>query len=526
MVLVSVPPICQVKQMTQIPLKGSACPPASHRTSPIDFAVFFGYHDSSVAFADDREILLILEAERVLRRKHCVATPDEMRRLIEIGLDYLGIDSERLGDMYLAILNNRFPPGAFEVGGSLFRPILTRHHENHIGCGISAADDDTLIVCADGGSEDGTTRIYRCRGDQLCHLADLDGTTASGKFYGTLTQLVVDPSFISAHAFYPGKTMGLAGIGTIDMEVYATIQERAAEMSRDHDDPSHLLRHFGLSARYSEFWTDRARTTLAATGQRFWEDAMVEAILSRKGTSTSLVLVGGCALNVMLNTRLAECGQFERVFISPVSGDCGQAVGSLLFANRRRSCAWPYLGRGFGETNELPDKLVTDIVEGKIVGWFNGRSEVGPRSLGNRSILGLPSTYRQRDRMNEIKNREPFRPVSPIVTLEKAQSYFHTHGPSPYMSFAVKARDLTRRVAPAIVHEDGTSRIQTVTAEENRMMHALLAAIDVATGLPILMNSSFNVAGDPIVDTPDDALDAFRKSRLDACYINGERHIR
>jgi len=173
--------------------------------TPIDFSVFFGYHDSSIAFADHREILLILEAERVLRRELCVATPDEMRRLIETGLDHLGVGSERLGNMYLAVLNNRFPPGAVEVRGSLFRPILTRHHENHIGCGISAADDDTLIVCADGGFEDGTTRFYRCRADQLFHVADLDGTTGSGKFYGTLTQLVVDPDFISAHASNPGK---------------------------------------------------------------------------------------------------------------------------------------------------------------------------------------------------------------------------------------------------------------------------------------------------------------------------------
>lgn len=516
-----------MKQTTPIRLEDSVGPVTSRRTSQFDFAVFFGHHDSSVAFADQNEILLVLEAERIFRRKHCLATADEMKRLVEIGLEYLDISSESLGEMYLAILNNQFPPGEIEIDGSLFRPILTRHHENHIGCGISMADDDTLIVCADGGSEDGTTRIYRCKGEQLLHLADLGGTAANGKFYGTLTQLVVDPNFISAHAFYPGKTMGLAGIGTIDMGMYATLKECAQEMSsRDHHDPSHFLRHFGLSESYSEFWRDEKRKALAATGQRFWEDTMVEAILSRRGTSTSLLLVGGCALNVMLNTRLAECGHFERIFVCPVSGDCGQAVGSLLFANRRRSCAWPYLGRGFGEVRDLPDRLVTDILDGKIIGWFNGRSEVGPRSLGNRSILGLPSTYRQRDRMNKIKNREPFRPVSPIVTMEKANSYFHVRCPSPYMSFAVQAREQTRRLAPAIVHEDGTSRIQTVTAEENRMMYTLLGAIEAATGLPILMNSSFNLAGEPIVDTPEDAVEAFQKSRLDACYINGERHVR
>jgi carbamoyltransferase len=516
----------KMKQTTPIPLKDSESPLTVRRTSQIDFAVFFGHHDSSVAFADENEILLVLEAERIFRRKHCLATADEMKQLVEIGLKYLHIGSESLGTMYLAILNNQFPPGEIEITGSLFRPIMTRHHENHIGCGISNVDDDTLIVCADGGSEDGTTRLYRYKGEQLLHLADLGGTAASGKFYGTLTQLVVDPSFIAAHAFYPGKTMGLAGVGTVDMDIYATLKEHAPEMCRDHHDPSHFLGYFGLSSSYSEFWRDEKRRALAATGQRFWEDTMIEAILSRRGTSTSLLLVGGCALNVMLNTRLAECGQFERIFVSPVSGDCGQAVGSLLFANRKRYCAWPYLGRGFGATNELPDRLVTDIVDGKIIGWFNGRSEVGPRSLGNRSILGLPSTYKQRDRMNTIKSREPYRPVSPIVTVEKANSYFHIRYPSPYMTFAVQARDNTRLSAPAIVHDDGTSRIQTVTVEENRMMHALLEAIEVAAGLPILMNSSFNVAGDPIVDTPDDALEAFRKSQLDACYINGERHVR
>ncbi len=154
-----------------------------------------------------------------------------------------------------------------------------------------------------------------------------------------------------------------------------------------------------------------------------------------------------------------------------------------------------------------------------MIGWFQGRMELGPRALGNRSILADPRTVEMRDRVNRVKTRESWRPLAPVILAEHASEYFDMEAPSPFMLFAVQVRLEKRSLVPAIVHVDGSARPQTVTQEQNTRLHQLLTAFKQRSGVPILMNTSFNDAGEPIVCTPQDAIRSALKMRLDVLVL-------
>jgi carbamoyltransferase len=495
----------------------------------LSLSLFFGYHDSSVTVANDKSILLHLEAERLFREKHCrITTLDRMDELAASALKYVGGNIEDVDRLYLAKLGNRLSEEQITISGRTFKPIITTHHNNHIGTVLDHGFEKTLIVVADGGSEDGSTRIYLHDSDgTITMLEDLNETVANGKFYGSLTMMVIDPDFLKAHGWYSGKTMGLSAYGTYSDKFESLLQQHTPKMLWGNvlDVPA-SRKLFGLSDDYSRPWLDSTRKNLAHTGQKYWANCFVEALKKHRHHSENIVMVGGCALNVLLNSELIDSGLFKRIHVGPASGDGGQSLGAILYHERDVRCEWPYLGRGFGDLDSLPDKLVPDLLGGKLVAWYQGRSEIGPRALGHRSLLGLPNSVEQRDRMNRLKRREPYRPVAPMVTEEALEQFFETTQPSPYMSFAPKAKEITYQIAPAIIHADGTCRVQTLTPAQNPILHQALVHIGKETGAPILMNTSFNFAGEAMVDTPDDAIRSFKVSGMDVLYINGERITR
>lgn len=493
----------------------------------LSLSLFFGHHDSSVTLADDKQILLHLEAERFFREKHCrVRTLEKMDTLVKAALDHAGFDIGAVDCLYLSTLSNPLPPGKIKINGRIFDPFITTHHNCHIGTVLDHGFQKTLIVVADGGSEDGSTKIYfhDTNDNSITLLEDLGETAANGKFYGSLTMLVIDPDFLKAHGWYSGKTMGLSAYGTYSHSLEHKLSELTPKMLWGNVlDVSASRDFFGLGNDYSKPWLDKLRIDLAHTGQKYWERCFLGKLGKYSPLTENIVMVGGCALNVLLNSALIEKGIFKNIHVCPAPGDGGQSIGSILFHEREISCKGPYLGRGFGEVDDFPKQLTDDLLAGKLVAWYQGRSEIGPRALGHRSLLGLPNTVDQRDKMNLLKGREPYRPVAPMVTLESYQQFFEIGHPSPYMSFAPKASPITRQLAPAIVHKDGTSRMQTLSKEDNPILHRALEIIGEETGIPILMNTSFNFAGEAMVDTPDDALKSFKSSGMDVLYINGER---
>src|SRR5208337_1026970 len=275
---------------------------------------------------------------------------------------------------------------------------------------------------------------------------------------------------------------------------------------------------------------------VAAALQRVVEEAVL-ALVRHMHTlvpSRNLCLVGGLALNSVLNGRIEREGPFENIFITPAANDAGTALGGALFlANKIHSLQrveaseLAYLGPDYSSEQcaaaaarfdvkiERPAELIERVADllagGKIIAWFHGRMEVGPRSLGNRSILADPRDLTMKDTINHrVKHRESFRPFAPSVLYEAANDYFEGVKESPYM-----VRREQRSRVPAITHVDGTARVQTVRRDQNPIYYRLIEAFGQRTGVPMLLNASFNVRGEPIVCTPEDAIACFRGTGID-----------
>jgi carbamoyltransferase len=253
-----------------------------------------------------------------------------------------------------------------------------------------------------------------------------------------------------------------------------------------------------------------------------------------------LAMAGGVALNCVANGRLAAEGPFDEVWVQPAAGDAGTALGAALQVSRAagqrvQPMETAALGRGWTDDelaglleiaavghqrcDDVADAAAAVLATGGVVGWFQGRSEYGPRALGHRSLLASPADPAMLSRLNDIKGREQFRPVAPLVLVERAGEVFDGVTPSPYMLFVHHVRDEWRRRIPAVVHVDGTARVQTVDRHDEPLLARLIDRFEARTGLPVLVNTSFNTAGRPMVDSPRDALECFGASPIDALVI-------
>jgi carbamoyltransferase len=259
--------------------------------------------------------------------------------------------------------------------------------------------------------------------------------------------------------------------------------------------------------------------------------------------SANLCLAGGVALNCVLNARLRDRGPFQHIWVQPAAGDAGTAVGAALWIDaqergsteRRYQMDHAFLGPGYDEAeiesflrwSQIPYRRLDNVAEqaaelladDRIIGWFQGRLEFGPRALGARSILASPIHAEMQERLNEIKDREDFRPVAPVVLEEEAANWFVQGGVSPFMLFIFDVPPDKAERIPAVRHVDGTARIQTINRAQNPAYYDLLKAFYAKTGVPVLVNTSFNTRGEPIVCTPRDAVECFWTSPLDALVI-------
>lgn len=264
-----------------------------------------------------------------------------------------------------------------------------------------------------------------------------------------------------------------------------------------------------------------------------------------------LCMAGGVALNSVANTRILRETEFEELYIQPAAGDGGGALGAALWAYntllgkpRNFTMKHAYLGRSnsdveigdflrennipyrqLRDSDELIDTVVENLMSGKVVGWSQGRFEWGPRALGSRSILADPRNPDMKDIVNaKIKFREPYRPFAPSVLAECAEKYFELpsasrHYPARYMLYVVPVKESQRSTLPAITHVDGTGRLQTVFKEQNQRYYQLIERFGQATGVPVVLNTSFNLKGEPIVNTPANAFNTFSKSEMDALVL-------
>jgi carbamoyltransferase len=265
--------------------------------------------------------------------------------------------------------------------------------------------------------------------------------------------------------------------------------------------------------------------------------------LHRETGVPALCMAGGVALNCVMNTKIRDRGPFSKVWIQPAAGDAGTSMGAALWIDaeerKDRARRWKmdhvFLGPAYNDEEieqflrqaKLPYRRVADIAhataallaQDQVVGWFQGRMEYGPRSLGARSILASPLDPSMQSRLNQIKDREDFRPVAPVVLEEEAANWFVHGDVSPFMVFVYDVRPDKADRIPAVRHVDGTARVQTINRSQHAVYYDLLRAFAQRTGVPVLVNTSFNTRGEPIVCTPRDAIESFCTTPLDALAI-------
>jgi carbamoyltransferase len=288
-------------------------------------------------------------------------------------------------------------------------------------------------------------------------------------------------------------------------------------------------------------WPDR--TDLAASVQRRLEEVLLELVewLHDRTGHRDLVLAGGVALNCVANSRIWREGPFERVWVQPAAGDAGTALGAALqvareLGDRPEPMRTAALGRGWDDdalearlrtagvpyerADDLADAVAEVLAANGVVAWFQGRSEFGPRALGHRSLLADPRPQSNLDKLNDIKGREQFRPVAPMVLAERAAEIFADGPlPSPYMLFTHSVREGWAERIPAVVHVDGSARVQTVDRHEEPLVARMLERFEARTGVPVVVNTSLNTAGRPMVDDPRDALECFGSAPVDLLAI-------
>jgi carbamoyltransferase len=305
-----------------------------------------------------------------------------------------------------------------------------------------------------------------------------------------------------------------------------------------------LVERFGPARHKGEPFEVR-HYDIARSLQAALEDTVqrIAAWLHRETGSSNLCLAGGVALNCVMNSRLRDRGPFESIWVQPAAGDAGTALGAALWVDaqergsRERGFQMDHAFLGPGYTDEeieeflrwskIPYQRLENpagqaadlLAQDKIIAWFQGKLEFGPRALGARSILASPIQAEMQERLNEIKDREDFRPVAPVVLEEEAGSWFVNAGVSPFMLFIYDVQPDKAAHIPAVRHVDGTARIQTINRSQNPAYYDLLKAFQKRTGVPVLVNTSFNTRGEPIVCTPRDALECFWTSPLDALVI-------
>jgi carbamoyltransferase len=353
-----------------------------------------------------------------------------------------------------------------------------------------------------------------------------------------------------------GKAMGLAAFGT--PTCLAALRE-FVEIGHDGRfwfDPYSGIWDWLVKTLRSSRNPFQVRADIAYAAQEIFGDAVVAAAREahRLAPSTVLSFGGGCALNTLSNSRILAETPFERLCVFPASGDNGLSVGAALYGAHvildgprpDRPADWraraAYTGRDLADSDidvaldaapvfaerpvDLAKSVADALARGETVAVCRGRSEIGPRALGHRSLLALPGPSRMRDHINlNIKERESFRPLAPMVPIEDVDTYFSGVVESPYMLLVAEVRLEHRERLAAVTHVDGTARVQTVRSEDEPFLHRLLRCVGDATGLPVVLNTSLNRRGEPIVETPADALALFIDRPIDVLVL-GDRVVR
>jgi carbamoyltransferase len=434
---------------------------------------------------------------------------------------------------------------------------LPHHYVHALQAYMQSPFDDALCITIDGSGDQHCTVLWHCERDDIKAIHEIKMPHSLGWFYAACTEYLGFEAYDGEY-----KVMGLAAYGKPNRDISARVAKviaAAADGIGYTIDPSYI--HYGKHS-WSNRFTDRLPELMgklprsdtspleewhydfAYAVQAALEEAAIRMVEwgAKTTSSSNLCIGGGVGLNVKLNTRLFDAAGIARVFPHPLCSDSGAAAGVALATSWQLGGARPEklktlaLGNeetesqiesaltrcriAFDRPSDIAAEVARELADGSVVGWFQGRMEAGPRALGQRSILADPRNVASRDRVNEvIKYRENWRPFCPSMTKESASRYLESYDDAPFMIIAFRANEKMKMDAPAVVHVDGTVRVQMVDEGSNPLYHRLLRAFEDLTGVPILLNTSFNVKGEPIVCSAVDAIRTFAATGMDVLAI-------
>jgi carbamoyltransferase len=552
----------------------------------ITLGINAAYHDDAACLVRDGEVVAAAEDERFTHVKHgkrpvpftawqlpfhaidyclreagiALRDVDHVAYAFEPAL-FAGSDA-RLDPLFLEYVRNaprQLADGAPHHLAERFRGVrsdgpfqwhFVEHHLAHEASAFLAAPfEECAVLTMDGRGERVTTSYGEFRGGNYRRIRQVELPDSLGLLYEDVTRYL---GFLHSSDEY--KVMALASYGE------AAYLDEFRRILRFEGNGAYRVERVSLEAVFGPPRTpggpmEQRHFDIAHSLQKALEETVLAmAAWLREATGLGdLALAGGVALNCVMNARLRDAGAFERVWVQPAAGDAGTALGAALWVDwrerarrgdptRRWRMDHAFLGPGYGDREieeflrwtQVPFRKVDDIAheaaallaEERIVGWFQGRMEFGPRALGARSILASPLKPQMQARLNEIKDREDFRPVAPVVLEERAHEWFtaaHAGASAglvaPFMLFVYGVQaDKAERI-PAVRHVDGTARVQTINRAQNPRYYDVIRAFGERTGVPVLVNTSFNTRSEPIVCTPRDAVECFWTSPLDALAI-------
>jgi carbamoyltransferase len=545
---------------------------------------FYGSHNAALVIEDNGEILCVLETERFTNSKNGGIAQYKTVKDIHLTMENIVEWIQRTYNIkeFENCVVNSVTVNMWGESYDLHKMIphkntvLVNHHEAHAaGAFYQSPFEEALIFSFDGGGNDGKFNIYKAtreegpillesvlnpqlKNDHIKYDLGFPYATFGDFFEDIRKEPIVDGNLV-----YPGKIMGLCSYGIVHEDWIPYFIDYYKENAASGEYMEAIQRligdKIGVKFDINNRLTGQIAYDVAATTQRAFEECFFEIAnpYLEKYPNLPICVAGGCGLNIILNTRIKKETNRE-VFVGPNPNDCGLASGLLLqFLKPKTPVDLTYKGIPILDYNSLaeyfffgcgnlirkisdhvPDdyhfssfitvkEVITELKEGKIIGVVRGGAEHGPRALGNRSIICNPSIPNMKDILNsKVKNREWYRPFAPVVRLEDVSKYFEWEGESRWMSFCPVVREEWREKLAAVTHVDNTARVQTVTREQNEWLYDLITEFEKETGIGVLLNTSFNVNGKPILSTLKDAFHIFHNTQLDRLIIENYYFIK
>jgi carbamoyltransferase len=502
--------------------------------------IAYNVHDSSVAFAMDNKVVLVLEAERVFKvKKKSFNSPKEMEYLVKYGLSYLG---KKIGDVkYWTMATHQNPhldkEDVFDLETGVVREphwkdinicgkkrkvLLVNHHLSHAATYLMSNFNDALIMTCDGGGDYNKLNkkgecigIYEAKGEKIKSL-DFDlHRMINGKFYGACSY------FLYGQTQSEGKMMALAAYGTPRKDICDKLEKIYDDLGVEfYEDSIKKLKKLFPNIKTGEVSiSNRNVVDFSSSVQYFFSKHRIldtRYIINKFDKKiNNIVLAGGACLNLDVNANIRKKFPKYNYFIAPCCDDTGQSLGALSILvqevlNKRIQLNLPYLGMGknkYTHTSKSINKAVDILQSNGVVILHNGQGEIGPRALGNRSLIVRPDNIEVKKMLSEqVKKREPYRPVAPVVQEEKVNEYFIGPSESSYMLYKYDViKSKTKKIIGA-VHYDNSARVQTITRKSNPFLYDLIQEFGKRTGVYLLLNTSLNLRGDPIANTIGDSL--------------------